>query len=49
MGATQALACQLLMNLQWRDIDVAGLLNRIQGISEELQRLRDDDRDLKAV
>lgn len=46
-GAQQrALACQVLMNLQWRDIDVAGLLNRIQGIGNELKRLRDGNAEL---
>jgi uncharacterized protein YPO0396 len=42
----RALACRALMNLQWRDIDVAGALNRIQGIGVELERLRDGDVEL---
>ena len=42
----RALACQMLMNLQWRDIDVAGLLDRIQGIGAELALLREGDREL---
>jgi uncharacterized protein YPO0396 len=47
IGAQQrALACQVLMNLQWRDIDVAGLLDRIQGLGVELERLRQGDREL---
>jgi uncharacterized protein YPO0396 len=46
-GAQQrALACQVLMNLQWREIDLAGLLDRVQAIGQELERLRRGDREL---
>ena len=42
-------ACLLLANLQWQDIDVATVLDRIQSLAAELQRLRSGDSELKAL
>ncbi|AGA90084.1 hypothetical protein Thimo_1287 [Thioflavicoccus mobilis 8321] len=45
----RALACQRLANLQWSDIDVASLLDRIQALGVELERLRRGDTVLRAL
>jgi len=45
----RALACQVLANLQWQDIDVAGILDRIQSLGMELEQLRSGDAELEAL
>jgi len=45
----RALACQVLSNLQWQEIDVASILDRIQSLGAELERLRSGDSELKAL
>lgn len=39
-GAQRAMQCQTLVNLQWQEIDVAPVLNRISTIAQELQQIR---------
>ncbi len=43
------LSCQTLANLQWREIDVASVLDRIQSIARQLQEIRSENRVLQEL
>ncbi len=43
------MACQTLANLQWQEIDVASLLNRIRALDKMLAELRAENRALKEI
>jgi len=45
----RALACQSLANLEWSEIDVASLLDQIQALGAELERLKRGDVELRAL
>ena len=42
-------ACNLLVNLQWSEIDVGAVLDRLGGIERQLQALRQGNRELQAL
>ncbi len=46
---TRVEACMALVNLSWREIDVASSLDTIQSIDRQLRELRDGNRQLKSL